>query len=142
MNSIEYGYPNRLSLANIPQPFAILGLLRLPAALWLSYVHAYHYLEYLDILLSDFDGSDEEKDSPNLSSSSRIYLRPCLSPIGLAARTLFLVPLVALGGYTTHWLIITQVDSGRESVTTAYFAHLAFSPLFLGSQCSFSSSVS
>lgn len=132
ISSEEYIYANRLNLANILQPFALFGLLRLPAAPWLSQTYSYHYLDDPDVLLPNQDSQPKEVISGVTYVAHGNYLRPPHGALGLTTRFLFPVPLLALAGYTVYWLV--PYDRGivvSLQGSAAFFAHLIFFAAFL-----------
>jgi hypothetical protein len=135
-------YQSDVSLATMFQPLAILGLLRLPAALWMSDVYAYQYgiaedggLSEASKLMGNKTSTEVARTASGISPMTQneetaVRFRPIHGIYGIMTRLFYLITMSGLSGYTTYFLFPSWgLENLYESVTV--FAHIAFFAYFL-----------
>jgi hypothetical protein len=151
--SSENSYRFNVSLATMFQPFAILGLLRLPAALWMSDDHAYKYRdtteamvvrtrsseptantsipmkEQISLLQTDEVASEEGSTGANKPA---VRFRPPHGIHGIVTRLFFLLPTMTLAAYSTYSLFPPRPG---YSTAAPWFAQVLFFVFFLNTTC-------
>jgi hypothetical protein len=144
-------FNNNMNLATVFLPLALIGLIRLPSALWITDGFAYNHYDinlsnkrasevttttkagYHELITVPSSGDDTPKWPP-LTSDDTSYaeFRPRISIHGYVARIIFLTPLLGMVGLTvffTYWM----TKDGGYITGTGLFSLMFWFTFSLGS---------
>ena len=144
-------FNNNMNLATVFLPLALIGLIRLPSALWITDGFAYNHYDinlnnkrasevttttkagYHELITVPLSGDDTPKWPP-LTSDDTSYaeFRPRTSIHGYVARIIFLTPLLGMVGLTvffTYWM----TKDGGYITGTGLFSLMFWFTFSLGS---------
>jgi hypothetical protein len=144
-------FNNNMNLATVFLPLALIGLIRLPSALWITDGFAYNHYDmnlsnkrasevttttkagYHELITVPSSGDDTSKWPP-LTSDDTSYaeFRPRTSIHGYVARIIFLTPLLGMVGLTvffTYWM----TKDGGYITGTGLFSLMFWFTFSLGS---------
>jgi hypothetical protein len=144
-------FSNNMNLATVFLPLALIGLIRLPSALWITDGFAYNHYDinlnnkrasevttttkagYHELIAVPLSGDDTPKWPP-LTSDDTSYaeFRPRTSIHGYVARIIFLTPLLGMVGLTvffTYWM----TKDGGYITGTGLFSLMFWFTFSLGS---------
>jgi hypothetical protein len=139
--SVYSQYSVNVNLGSVFLPLAILGLLRLPAALWMSEDLVYADKDLMELRTANL-GEDKETGE-NMKMSERVTTSLLLNTVneveserfhptngirGIAIRSLYLVIIILLTGFT---LFSSFPGSTHTYVTATAFTQIVFFDFFL-----------
>lgn len=138
-------FNNNINLATVFLPLALLGLIRLPSALWITDGFAYNYYDvklsnergsqvttttktgYHELITVPLSGDDTPQWPPPTSDDiSYAEFRPRKSIHGYVARIIFLTPLLGMAGLTVFWTYWVSKDGGYITGTGLFSLMLWF----------------
>jgi hypothetical protein len=144
--SVNSNYSMNVSLATIFLPIAIFGLLRLPAALWMSEDLAYGNQDMLEVRVASFEQDKGTVEGEKLIEAERLApsmvmpVEPQDEPIpprfravnglyGIATRAFYLATLLTLTGFTLYNIFPPSMETGYWTATG--FSQIIFFLFFL-----------
>lgn len=138
-------FNNNINLATVFLPLALLGLIRLPSALWITDGFAYNHYDvklsnergsqvttttkigYHELTTVPLSGDDTPQWPPPTSEDiSYAEFRPRKSIHGYVARIIFLTPLLGMAGLTVFWTYWVSKDGGYITGTGLFSLMLWF----------------
>ncbi|CAN9374098.1 unnamed protein product [Alternaria alternata] len=144
-------FNNNINLATVFLPLALLGLIRLPSALWITDGFAYNHYDvnlsnergsqfttttktgYHELITVPLSGDDTSQWPPPTSDDiSYAEFRPRTSIHGYVVRIIFLTPILGMAGFTaffTYWLL----KDGGYITGTGLFSLMLWFTFSLGS---------